>query len=668
MACFAYDVFLSYSRADKAIVTEIARRLEDEAGVTPFLDQWHLVPGEPWQEALEQALGRSATCAIFLGASGLGPWQNAEMRAALDARIKNGSLRVIPVLLPNAADARTKPVPFLELFSWVDFEHGADDPESFNRLVAGIRGTAPGRGTGGVGARLPAARPELSDVAKASRKAYADLCREYQTRRAEEFDTPLAESVARGSVLDPAITPLPPAFADYICTAVCRAGRTILILPSGDSTQDVEGVGRTSILLRLLGVRVPYGRLLGRIDTSPGELPKTIEVFGPDDKNQLWCSVVATDMAYLGAAGNQLCVIPTRGEPLNFVWDLARHIFRSTSLVYYSGDHRESERRHLLLEMFNRIPLGAFQPLFAELEARYLVDEVFILRRDVPNSGRPKRRDIAVRDKLELLRKGLLVSARHQSRFWSRDQQMLSKIIDFCLAQIDCQTLPVTEVAISHTDERIPKYVFDEAADLIRMRTISDSQRRPIETKAGVGVRYHNQEVLKDVRNVNELRILATSGEHLFKDVAFWKVLASLTRPFQVKILLLNPKSPAVGRRQESAYREKPSGFLEREIHENIETILRMDRYFAAMGGLVRLRCGLYRDIPPFRMTIMGDARALVASYESNKSTGADTVFFDLRDDEPGMFHGFLRLYTMFEASAVPVDDLGGFAAVASSG
>jgi hypothetical protein len=58
-----YDVFLSHNSTDKPAVEALARRLSDEAGLSPFLDKWHLVPGEPWQEALEEALDKSRTCA-----------------------------------------------------------------------------------------------------------------------------------------------------------------------------------------------------------------------------------------------------------------------------------------------------------------------------------------------------------------------------------------------------------------------------------------------------------------------------------------------------------------------------------------------------------------------------------------------------------------------------
>jgi hypothetical protein len=140
-----YDVFLSHHSGDKSLVESIAARLMDEQGLRPFLDKWHLIPGEPWQEALEEALDRSTTCAVFLGPGGLGPWENEEMRAALDERVRNKSFRVIPVLLPGAEpkDERTLPR-FLRRLTWVDFRGGLDDPDTFQSLVAGIRGVPPG--------------------------------------------------------------------------------------------------------------------------------------------------------------------------------------------------------------------------------------------------------------------------------------------------------------------------------------------------------------------------------------------------------------------------------------------------------------------------------------------------------------------------------------------
>jgi hypothetical protein len=93
------DVFLSHNSQDKPFVEALAKRLEDKAGLSVWLDKWQLIPGEPWQEALEAALDQCQTYVVCLGGSGLGPWHNEEIRLALRQRVSNKKRRVIPVLL-----------------------------------------------------------------------------------------------------------------------------------------------------------------------------------------------------------------------------------------------------------------------------------------------------------------------------------------------------------------------------------------------------------------------------------------------------------------------------------------------------------------------------------------------------------------------------------------
>lgn len=143
----SFDVFLSHNGRDKEAVEYLARRLVQEAKLRPWLDKWELVPGEAWQEALEAGLGASRTCAVFLGPEGVGPWQNEEMRAALSDRVSREGFRVIPVLLPGALQPEGKELPrFLSRLTWVDFNvpEGLKDDIAFGRLVAGVRGVAPG--------------------------------------------------------------------------------------------------------------------------------------------------------------------------------------------------------------------------------------------------------------------------------------------------------------------------------------------------------------------------------------------------------------------------------------------------------------------------------------------------------------------------------------------
>jgi len=160
-----YDVFLSHHGGDKPQVEALAARLEDEEGLKPFLDKWHLIPGEPWQEALEEALDQSGSCAVFLGPSGFGGWHHEEMRAALDQRVADRArkFRVIPVLLPGATmPNRSKSPRFLSRLTWVDFRAGLDDQEAFQRLVAGIRRLPPGRGQAQAIPNAPPASPIFS--------------------------------------------------------------------------------------------------------------------------------------------------------------------------------------------------------------------------------------------------------------------------------------------------------------------------------------------------------------------------------------------------------------------------------------------------------------------------------------------------------------------------
>jgi WD40 repeat protein/TPR repeat protein/energy-coupling factor transporter ATP-binding protein EcfA2 len=143
-----FEVFLSHNSKDKLAVELLAKRLEDEATIRPWLDKWNLIPGDPWQEGIEEALNKSRSCAVFIGPSALGPWHNEEMRTALDQRVRENSFRVIPVLLPGANMPERGGLPrFLSRITWVDFrgQNGLNDKEQFHRLVCGIKGIPPGR-------------------------------------------------------------------------------------------------------------------------------------------------------------------------------------------------------------------------------------------------------------------------------------------------------------------------------------------------------------------------------------------------------------------------------------------------------------------------------------------------------------------------------------------
>jgi hypothetical protein len=143
-----FDVFLCHNSQDKPTIKEIAENLKLQ-GVSPWLDEWELRPGLPWQRALEQQIENVQSAAVFVGAEGIGPWQHQE----LDAFLRNFVQRkrpVIPVLLPTAPATPDLPL-FLEQNTWVDFR--ISDPDPMERLLWGITGQH--GGARGMGALLP---------------------------------------------------------------------------------------------------------------------------------------------------------------------------------------------------------------------------------------------------------------------------------------------------------------------------------------------------------------------------------------------------------------------------------------------------------------------------------------------------------------------------------
>ena len=120
----SFDVFLSHNSKDKPVVRELAEALQDR-GLKVWLDEWELVPGRPWQEALEEIIETAKTAAVLVGQDGMGPWEDREMRACLSEFVDR-KLPVIPVLLPGAAKQPDLPL-FLKAFTWVDLRDGLTD-------------------------------------------------------------------------------------------------------------------------------------------------------------------------------------------------------------------------------------------------------------------------------------------------------------------------------------------------------------------------------------------------------------------------------------------------------------------------------------------------------------------------------------------------------------
>ncbi|HYO13388.1 MAG TPA: TIR domain-containing protein [Thermoanaerobaculia bacterium] len=134
-----FDVFLSYNSKDKRAVRQLAQALRAQ-DVRVWLDEDELVPGRPWQDALEEIIQTARTAAVLVGKDGLGPWEIPEMRACLSEFV-NRKMPVIPVLLPGAPQKPELPL-FLRAFTWVDLRSGPGKG-GLDRLIWGITGKKP---------------------------------------------------------------------------------------------------------------------------------------------------------------------------------------------------------------------------------------------------------------------------------------------------------------------------------------------------------------------------------------------------------------------------------------------------------------------------------------------------------------------------------------------
>src|SRR5205814_8557504 len=111
-----FDVFLCHNDDEKEDVKKVGRILVRN-GILPWLDEWNLRPGLPWQDALETEISRIRSAAVFVGENGIGPWQRQEVKAFLQEFVTR-TCPVIPVLLNNALSNPELPL-FSSAMTWV---------------------------------------------------------------------------------------------------------------------------------------------------------------------------------------------------------------------------------------------------------------------------------------------------------------------------------------------------------------------------------------------------------------------------------------------------------------------------------------------------------------------------------------------------------------------
>ena len=133
-----FDVFLCHNSEDKPAVREIVRKLVKE-GIKSWLDEEQIRPGTTWQTALGEQIKTIKSAAVFVGNSGIGPWQSEEIQAFLGEFVDRKCL-VIPTILASANAVPELPWA-LKNRHCVNFR--VTDPDPLKQLIWGITGQKP---------------------------------------------------------------------------------------------------------------------------------------------------------------------------------------------------------------------------------------------------------------------------------------------------------------------------------------------------------------------------------------------------------------------------------------------------------------------------------------------------------------------------------------------
>ena len=132
------DVFLSYSRNDRAAAVTLRGQLE-RCGLSVFHDVESIRASDLWLDRLQEAVGGCGTFVVLVGRDGVRRWIGAETQVALNRHFAphDDALRlpIFPILL-EGTEAETLPA-FLRLFQMTPWNGAADAlPE---RLLDDIR-------------------------------------------------------------------------------------------------------------------------------------------------------------------------------------------------------------------------------------------------------------------------------------------------------------------------------------------------------------------------------------------------------------------------------------------------------------------------------------------------------------------------------------------------
>ncbi len=449
--------------------------------------------------------------------------------------------------------------------------------------------------------------------------------------------------------------PVKNSFLFCICSALCCSGKVYLFIGSGKSEPNFEGIGRSTLINKLIGIKLPYTKLI----PFSKETLKNIEVNGINLNYtaQSGWKLISSDFAYLGVSNGELIVAPVKYEKYCYVWDLARHLLRSTAPKYNPYDQVESpDIRELVTNLYYKIHIKDIDYFYTNSRENdyYKVDKIIFLRRiksDKPeifsfNEIKNKR------NVLKNLKESILISCsdNQKTSFWkiSKDKliletnRLISKIKHLPIAkEVVFAYKPIGKTETGST----PVFIYDKVVSCINFDSLNNAQHS---NNIFFGIDEYNKRLYGALSEVSKIEILVRSGEKVFQDVGFWKYILNCNREITLDIKILNPESNTVITIQNSAYKDKTDKeFLKHEIEDNINVIKKIKEFFSSENPNVSIDYNTYNEEPDMRVTILisSDKRLIISPYVRNRRTGDNTLFVDIKAPPDEFIKAFEEKY-----------------------
>lgn len=451
------------------------------------------------------------------------------------------------------------------------------------------------------------------------------------TRYTDIFGPTVPAREVRGWLAGPALC---------ICSVVKTDLGKVLLLPSNHSSSRREGLGRSSILLSMLGLNLPYARLMNlHIDDLASAI--SVRLSYP---SQLHSPLIAADRAYLAITEQGLAAIPMRGEPIDFVWDIARHLFRSTRVDYFRGMHRDTEHRPELLSLMFQLKLdiNIFAKYAPDWDGPHFIDHVVVM--EVNQFSRNPEMKL-----IQMPRTGwnqeivncLEFTTSHESAFWRERRPEAEEFLaafdqHFRRPEKHVPVDGLKKLLVAHESDLFSHELFGDAATLL----LRDQEKLPDPAVGYIrGLSAYNNRVIRALLGGDPVSIVALSGAKLLGDRDFWKaVQKAAQREVRVEILLLDPGAKDTIQRFAAAYHGLGADFLEDEIRHSIGLVKRLRLSSKELEHCISLE--LYNRMPEFKLAKLGSDTFIVGSYSREKRSGALSSFQTITKGD-ALFEGF---------------------------